>query len=106
MLFCDVRIFVALEDSHGWSYSTGLEVDLEVVYYGKCKVLIWLIMHNALPTNDFRVVRGLASSQTCSRCFLEEETQLHCLRKCVKAKEVWQLVEGFVDYGLQLEDMC
>lgn len=33
----------------------------------KIQFLIWLIVHDALPTNDTRARRGFTSSQNCSR---------------------------------------
>ena len=49
-------------------------------------------MHNALPTKFFRWRMALASLDICSKCYEEEESQLHCLRDCVKVREVWHLV--------------
>ena len=71
----------------------------------KCKVFLWLLMHNALPTNFLCLRRGLASSGICSKWYEEVESQLHCLRHCVKVREVWQLVGTYEECGLGFQDV-
>ncbi|XLS43729.1 hypothetical protein HN51_000594 [Arachis hypogaea] len=46
----------------------------------KVKFLLWLALHQALPTNSLRHARGLATSALCPICNLHEDTVLHCLR--------------------------
>lgn len=55
----------------------------------KVQFLLWLIAHEALPTNDLRHKRGLASSSSCQRCSCSVEDILHVLRDCPHAREVW-----------------
>ncbi|XP_057747959.1 uncharacterized protein LOC130967155 [Arachis stenosperma] len=63
----------------------------------KYKFLIWLSLHNAIPTAEFRLGRGLALSSTCHRCQNSSESILHCLRECPSAKEVWTLLGLYSD---------
>lgn len=58
----------------------------------KCRFLVWLICHDALPTNCLRSSRGLGSSPTCGRCHNSLETALHCLRDCTSAMRVWHIL--------------
>lgn len=55
----------------------------------KVQLLIWLILHDALPTNDLRYRRGLASHAGCQRCSGNGEHILHVLRDCPHSREVW-----------------
>ncbi|KAF7835740.1 ribonuclease H [Senna tora] len=50
---------------------------------------VWLLCHNAIPTNSLRASRGLSSSNLCPRCLLFEEHMFHCLRDCKEAAEIW-----------------
>ncbi|XP_016171319.1 uncharacterized protein LOC107613713 [Arachis ipaensis] len=63
----------------------------------KYKFLIWLNLHNAIPTAKFRLGRGLALSSTCHRCQNGSKSILHCLRECPSAKEVWNLLGLYSD---------
>ncbi|XP_015966728.1 uncharacterized protein LOC107490459 [Arachis duranensis] len=63
----------------------------------KYKFLIWLSLHNAIPTAEFRLGRGLALSSTCHRCQNGSKSILHCLRECPSAKEVWNLLGLYSD---------
>ncbi|QHO52257.1 Putative ribonuclease H protein [Arachis hypogaea] len=63
----------------------------------KYKFLIWLSLHNAIPTAEFRLGRGLALSSTCHRCQNGSESIFHCLRECPSAKEVWTLLGLYSD---------
>ncbi|XP_016164363.1 uncharacterized protein LOC107606867 [Arachis ipaensis] len=68
----------------------------------KYKFLIWLSLHNAIPTAEFRLGRGLALSRTCHRCQNDFESILHCLRECPSAKEIWNLLGLYSDNS----DLC
>ncbi|XP_016165109.1 uncharacterized protein LOC107607701 [Arachis ipaensis] len=63
----------------------------------KYKFLIWLSLHNAIPTAKFRLSRGLTLSSTCHRCQNGFESILHCLHECPSAKEVWNLLGLYSD---------
>ena len=60
----------------------------------KIKLLLWLVFHNALPTNCLRYQRGLAMSAQCSRSGEEDEDVLHCLRDWSFSSAVWRSI-GF-----------
>lgn len=60
----------------------------------KCKFLIWLICHEALPTNKLRSSRGIGVNLYCGRCYAAEETSLYCLRDCPGAAHIWHML-GF-----------
>ncbi|KAK7268860.1 hypothetical protein RIF29_21569 [Crotalaria pallida] len=55
----------------------------------KIKVLLWLMLHYAIPTNSLRFSRNLASSPQCSRCGTSLETVLHCVGDCPASLELW-----------------
>jgi hypothetical protein len=42
----------------------------------------WLVMHEGLPTNDFRNTRHLTTNTTCFRCGATIENDMHTLRDC------------------------
>ena len=58
-------------------------------YPEKIKLLVWLCLHHALPTNALRHDRGLTISSMCSRCGHETEDVMHCLRDCWMVRNVW-----------------
>ncbi|XP_072056312.1 uncharacterized protein [Arachis hypogaea] len=64
----------------------------ELFWYQKSREQ-WVNLHNAIPTAEFRLGRGLALSSTCHRCQNGSESILHCLRECPSAKEIqnWKL---------------
>ncbi|KAJ8432816.1 hypothetical protein Cgig2_026146 [Carnegiea gigantea] len=59
----------------------------------KMKMLIWLILHKALMTNERRVKMGLTSNPNCSICPNSTEDSNHILRLCNEAKQVWRYFE-------------
>ena len=63
----------------------------KILYPKKIRVLIWLICHDAIPTNVFRCWRHVASNPSCRRCGGPAEDILHCVRDCLKANQVWEL---------------
>ena len=50
---------------------------------------MWLVINQALLTNNSRFRRGLAVNNLCSVCGIYLETMLHALRDCFKGKETW-----------------
>ncbi|KAH1063678.1 hypothetical protein J1N35_028665 [Gossypium stocksii] len=64
----------------------------------KIKVFSWRIGHNILPTlnNIARIRQGCKN--TCPRCNSKEETLLHALKDCPKAREI--LVAGGLNNNL------
>lgn len=55
----------------------------------KVQLLLWLILHDALPTNDLRLRRGLTMNGGCQRCSGSREHTLHVLRDWPHSREVW-----------------
>ena len=61
------------------------------------KLFLWLLLHNALPTNVLRFQRGLATSSYCSRCGEPVEDDIQCLQNCHFAASVWSSI-GFSSF--------
>lgn len=55
----------------------------------RIRVLLWLVCHEALITNDLRARRGLSLTGDCHRCGDQPERVLHSLRDCPKALSLW-----------------
>ncbi|KAI4346276.1 hypothetical protein L6164_013342 [Bauhinia variegata] len=53
------------------------------------KLLIWLILHGAHPSNDTLLHRHVAPHPKCSRCMAPSDSILHCLRDCNRSRDVW-----------------
>jgi hypothetical protein len=62
----------------------------------KVKFFLWSALHNALPTKAMLSHRGMPHSTLCSRCNLDDETTLYCLRDCEFVKSFWKSI-GFVE---------
>lgn len=57
-------------------------------------MLIWLFFHNSLPMISLRFARQIATSPSCSRCYLTNKDALHCLQDCRETKSIWDII-GF-----------
>lgn len=57
----------------------------------KIKLLIWKILHEAIPTGSKLERRGVLSNTTCVYC-REAETTNHLFLQCTFATQVWSLV--------------
>ncbi|KAL4316715.1 hypothetical protein AHAS_Ahas15G0312800 [Arachis hypogaea] len=55
----------------------------------KLRLLVWLCLHDAVPTQYLRFQRHLSSSSLCTRCNQLLETILHCFRDCEVVRSVW-----------------
>ncbi|KAL4349072.1 hypothetical protein AHAS_Ahas10G0005400 [Arachis hypogaea] len=62
----------------------------------KLRLLVWLCLHDAVPTQYLRFRRHLSSSSLCTRCNQLAETILHCFRDCEVVRSVWVSL-GFSD---------
>lgn len=60
----------------------------------RIKMFVWLAMHDRVMGNTNRVKRQLTLDPRCTHCGAQEETTLHILRGCTRAKEVWRCVGG------------
>lgn len=84
-----------------WKLSWSLNVPQRVRHF------IWLVFKGRLFTNAKRCRRVLSEDHSCKLCGSVEESCLHVLRDCCKAKEVWkQLVLSrilvcFLSYSLE-----
>ena len=58
------------------------------------KFLFWLACHRSVPTLSLLNHINLAQSAICTRCDLQNETFLHCVRDCNHSRILWQQV-GF-----------
>ncbi|KAH1067662.1 hypothetical protein J1N35_032649 [Gossypium stocksii] len=58
----------------------------------RVKQFIWLVLKRQLLTNSERVRRGIAQDASCQLCGHSLEDNLHTLRDCPFAKEIWKQV--------------
>jgi len=69
---------------HSWTWIWKLKVP------EKYKFLIWLAIHDVVPTLSLMHHRNIVVSAICGRCNDQEESFLHCIRDCKFSKPVWQ----------------
>ncbi|CAJ2650297.1 unnamed protein product [Trifolium pratense] len=74
-----------VEDNNMWRKAWRLKVPERV------RTLVWMILHNRLLTNSLKNKMGLSHAM-CEYCGDKEETTLHVMRDCPKAREVWTYV--------------
>ncbi|CAL1398235.1 unnamed protein product [Linum trigynum] len=60
----------------------------------RIKHFLWLATHERLLTNKEREKRKLTTCNLCNHCNEEEETIEHILRKCKKAKSIWETFQN------------
>ena len=60
------------------------------------RVLVWLILYDALPTNVLRHGRHMCSLSVCPRCADGNESLLHYFRDCSFSWGIW-LNLGFTE---------
>ncbi|KAL9224347.1 hypothetical protein vseg_000390 [Gypsophila vaccaria] len=60
----------------------------------KIRLFLWLVLHDRTLSNSNRFKRGLTEDARCVSCGVLEETTLHILRDCPKAKVVWQSIHS------------
>ena len=78
-----------LQNNRLWNYSHNWDWIWHLPVPEKVRLLVWLVCHQALPTNLLRNRRGLALSSSCSRCNANADDLLHCLRDCHYSLQVW-----------------
>lgn len=95
-----------MHDGYQWlhRHHETLNDDREWMWIWKLPVLekvhsfTWLTIHEALPVNVNKLKCHLATSATCTRCSLDMEDGLHCLRDCPLSRasygEGWVLGPG------------
>lgn len=74
---------VLTEERWSWLWKQALPENI--------KHFLWLIFHNSLPANTFRVSRHVGLDASCQKCGASQETCTHVLRDCVAARRVWDL---------------
>ncbi|PNX60889.1 ribonuclease H [Trifolium pratense] len=57
----------------------------------RVRTLVWMTVHNRLLTNSLKSEMGL-SHALCDSCGDVEETTLHVMRDCPRAKNIWNCV--------------
>jgi len=55
----------------------------------KCKIFVWIVIHNRCWTADHLQRRGLPHPDHCPLCDQEDETAQHILTSCVYARQFW-----------------
>lgn len=72
----------------------------------RIRSFLWLCVHGKLLTNVERARRSLAQHVDCERCGTLEESLLHVLRDCPKARDTWMRLvqpgkwhEFFLSFG-------
>ena len=60
----------------------------------RCKVFLWLALHDRLLTNVNRAKRGMTNDPLCPLCELEYEDTKHITRHCSEAQRVWAFFFG------------
>ncbi|KAL4299044.1 hypothetical protein AHAS_Ahas17G0061500 [Arachis hypogaea] len=68
----------------------------------KLRLLVWLCLHDAVPTQYLRFRRHLSSSSLCTRCNQLPETILHFFRDCEVVRSVWVSLDFFMCVSLAL----
>lgn len=71
-------------DPNGWKWFWKLKIP------EKLKSFIWIILHNKLPTNQLRALRGMTTQDSCPRCNAGPEDINHLFRVCPKAADHWR----------------
>lgn len=66
--------------------------------------ILWLVLRGSLPTNKFRVEHHMSFDPTCQMCGSNEESLLHTLRDCSRARRIWSLLRFANGLFLQPSD--
>lgn len=74
--------------STSWSWIWKFKLPENVKHF------VWLVMHNGLSTNEFRVRHHVSSDASCQRCGYPVKSILHALCDCPRVRRIWQLM-GF-----------
>jgi len=76
--------------SHSWSWIWKLQLP------EKYKFFFWLACHNDIPTLSLLNHKNITPSATCSRCGVQDETFIHCVRDCTFSVRLWHQL-GFTN---------
>ncbi|KAK4283181.1 hypothetical protein QN277_000163 [Acacia crassicarpa] len=58
----------------------------------RCRIFMWLVLHNRLLTNVSRCKRGISTDGRCQICQVDEESLLHVLRDCPISHDLWRQI--------------
>lgn len=73
----------------------------------RLRSFLWLVAHESLMTNAFRVRKHLTHNNSCPRCVSHGESCLHALRDCGVIEDMWKSIvfqhdhQQFFCLGLQ-----
>lgn len=87
----------------GWKWIWKARIQQRV------RISLWLLAHGRILTNADRWRKvHFTSNVLWARCLSEEEGEMHALRDCYRAKDVWNLLISAEDathfYGLECRD--
>nr|KYP57109.1 Putative ribonuclease H protein At1g65750 family [Cajanus cajan] len=69
------------ETNWAWIWRTCLPASIQF--------FLWQICHEALPTRETLVHRGIIDNSNCPMCNAQQETLLHCLLECPRIGALW-----------------
>jgi hypothetical protein len=75
-----------LPHDSNWLWIWKLQVSENIRFF------ILLIVHGKIPNNFVRFNHHMINDASCPRCGAVEETILHTLRNCLKAKRIWNMM--------------
>jgi hypothetical protein len=75
-----------LHRDSNWSWIWKLQISENIRFF------VWLIVHGKIPNNSARFNHHMTNDASCPRCGAAEETILHTLRDCPKAKRIWDMI--------------
>lgn len=67
----------------GWAWIWKLKLPENIKFF------LWQTLHEAIPSNAIRARRHVTNDPSCQRCGSDQETIIHTLRDCSKARVVW-----------------
>lgn len=84
-----------------------ITISLDGCGFGNWKIpqnskLVRHLLHDRLPTNPMRAIRGIATSSACPCCNSSPEDITHLLQGCVKANALWPITPKTVWGGALL----
>lgn len=71
-----------------WKWTWKLKIPQKLKYF------LWLVLKGRLLTNQLRVVRHLADTNTCPRCGQYSEDMAHLLRDRTTSRVIWFTIQS------------
>jgi ribonuclease HI len=97
-MWLDHNLTQQVEPVNCWSWIWRLQVSENLRHF------CWLVMHASLPTNAFRGSRHLTSDTSCHRCGAFVESDMHTLRDCPMAKNIWRQLSSTYSNDFYIQD--